>query len=62
MCMRTRNAMPLDARLTNMLYCTVVNQRMVILHVFVKKSRKTPRRALETARQRQRRLLAREAR
>lgn len=44
------------------LYCTVVHQRMVILHVFIKKSRKTPNRALETARQRQRKLLTREAR
>ena len=31
---------------------TAARQRVVVLHVFVKKSRKTPRRALATARER----------
>ena len=34
------------------LYVTVTGRRVVILHVFVKKSQKTPRNALETARER----------
>lgn len=34
------------------LYVTVTGRRVVILHVFVKKSQKTPRSALETARAR----------
>jgi len=33
---------------------TVASQRVVILHVFTKKARKTPRRALATARTRMR--------
>ncbi len=33
-------------------YCTVVNRRIVMLHHFVKKSDKTPRRELATARRR----------
>lgn len=33
-------------------YCTVVNRRIVMLHQFVKKSDKTPRRELVTARRR----------
>ena len=33
-------------------YCTVVNRRIVMLHQFVKKSNKTPRRELATARRR----------
>jgi phage-related protein len=35
-------------------YCTVVNRRIVMLHHFVKKSDKTPRRELSTARRRMR--------
>ncbi len=34
------------------IYVTATGQRIVVLHVFVKKSRKTPRRALATARER----------
>ena len=33
-------------------YCTVVGRRIVVLHQFVKKSDKTPRKELETARRR----------
>ncbi len=38
------------------LYVTVSGQRIVVLHVFLKKSRKTPRRALATARERMKRV------
>ncbi|MGB5096572.1 MAG: type II toxin-antitoxin system RelE/ParE family toxin [Porticoccaceae bacterium] len=34
------------------IYMTVTGRRVVILHAFVKKSQKTPRQALDTARQR----------
>jgi phage-related protein len=34
------------------IYVTVTGRRVVVLHVFVKKSQKTPRGALETARER----------
>jgi phage-related protein len=33
-------------------YCTVVQQRMVMLHAFIKKSQQTPKRELETAKRR----------
>jgi len=33
-------------------YCTLVGQRIVMLHRFIKKSEKTPRNELEKARQR----------
>ena len=36
------------------IYVTVAGRRVVVLHVFAKKSRKTPRRALATARERMR--------
>lgn len=36
------------------IYVTAAERRVVVLHVFVKKSRRTPRRALETARKRMR--------
>ena len=36
------------------IYVTATGRRMVVLHVFAKKSRKTPRRTLETARERMR--------
>ncbi len=36
------------------MYCTRVGKRIVILHVFIKKTQKTPKRDLEIARQRQR--------
>ncbi len=34
------------------IYVTAARQRVVVLHVFAKKSRRTPRRALATARER----------
>ena len=34
------------------LYCTVVGERIVILHAFIKKTEQTPPRELDTARQR----------
>ena len=34
------------------IYVTAAEQRVVVLHVFAKKSRKTPRQALATARER----------
>jgi len=34
------------------IYVTAAQQRVVVLHVFAKKSRRTPRRALATARER----------
>ena len=34
------------------LYCAVVNQRIVVLHVFIKKSQRTPQHELRTARRR----------
>ncbi len=37
------------------IYVTAAERRLVVLHVFVKKSRRTPRRALETARKRAKR-------
>lgn len=33
-------------------YCTVVGQRIVILHAFIKKTEQTPKRELDTARER----------
>jgi len=36
------------------IYVTATGRRVVVLHVFAKKSRRTPRRALETARERMR--------
>ena len=33
-------------------YCTVIGQRIVILHAFIKKSEQTPTRELEAARAR----------
>ena len=38
------------------IYVTAAHRRVVVLHVFEKKSRRTPRRALATARERMRRL------
>ena len=40
------------------IYVTAVGRRLVVLHVFAKKSRKTPRRALATARERMRQVIA----
>jgi phage-related protein len=33
-------------------YCTVVHRRIVVLHVFIKKSQKTPKRELDIAKRR----------
>ena len=33
-------------------YCTVVEQKIVVLHSFIKKSQKTPQKELQTARRR----------
>ena len=38
--------------IARVLYCTVVGQRIVMLHQFIKKTDKTPSRELETARRR----------
>ena len=40
------------------IYVMPTGRRVVVLHVFAKKSRKTPRRALETARERMRQVLS----
>lgn len=39
------------------LYVTALGRRLIVLHVFEKKSQKTPARALETARRRMRQVL-----
>ena len=39
------------------IYVTAAGQRVVVLHVFAKKSRKTPRHALATARERMRQVM-----
>ena len=39
------------------IYVTAVERRVVVLHVFAKKSRKTPRRALATARERMKQVI-----
>jgi phage-related protein len=38
--------------IARVLYCTLVGHRIVMLHAYVKKSRKTPSRALQIARKR----------
>jgi phage-related protein len=38
--------------IARVLYCTVVARRIVMLHQFIKKSEKTPRKELEIARRR----------
>jgi phage-related protein len=38
-------------------YCTMVHRRIVMLHVFIKKSQKTPKRELDIATRRQREVL-----
>ena len=40
------------------IYVTAAGRRLVVLHVFAKKSRKTPSRALATARERMRQVIA----
>lgn len=44
------------------MYCCMARRRIVVLHVFIKKDQKTPRRELETARRRYKEVLDREAR
>ena len=39
------------------IYMTATGRRLVVLHVFAKKSRRTPRRALDVARKRMRQVL-----
>jgi phage-related protein len=39
------------------IYVTATGRRVVVLHVFVKKSQKTPRRALELARERMKQVI-----
>jgi phage-related protein len=39
------------------LYVTVTGRRVVVLHVFVKKSQKTPKAALDTARERMKQVM-----
>ena len=39
------------------IYVTAAERRVVVLHVFAKKSRKTPRRALATARERMKQVM-----
>ena len=39
------------------IYVTTTGRRLVVLHVFAKKSNKTPRRALKTARERMRQVM-----
>ena len=39
------------------IYVTATGRRLVVLHVFAKKSRKTPRRALATARERMKQVI-----
>ena len=39
------------------IYVTAAERRIVVLHVFAKKSRKTPRRALATARERMKQVM-----
>jgi len=38
-------------------YCTIVQRRVVMLHVFIKKSQKTPKRELDIAKRRLREVL-----
>jgi phage-related protein len=42
-------------------YCTAVGQRIIMLHVFIKKSQKTPPRELEIARRRLREVVSNDA-
>ena len=40
--------------IARVMYCTKIGRRIVILHVFIKKTQKTPKRDLKIARHRQR--------
>jgi len=46
--------------IARVMYCTKIGRRIVILHVFVKKTQKTPKRELEIARRRQREIASNE--
>ena len=46
-----------DGGIARGIYVTAARRRVVVLHVFEKKSRKTPRRALATARERMRQVM-----
>ncbi len=43
--------------IASVFYCTIVQQRIIMLHVFIKKSQKTPKRELEIAKRRLREVL-----
>jgi phage-related protein len=43
-------------------YCTIVQRRIVMLHVFIKKSQKTPKRELEIAKRRLQEVLRHDSR
>jgi phage-related protein len=43
-------------------YCTIVQRRIVMLHVFIKKSQKTPKKELEIAKQRLKEVLRNDSR
>ncbi len=49
-------------RIARVFYCTIVRRRMVMLHAFLKKSQKTPKRELDIATRRQREVLRDDAR
>ncbi|HED06741.1 MAG TPA: type II toxin-antitoxin system RelE/ParE family toxin [Ignavibacteria bacterium] len=38
-------------------YCTLIGKRIVILHLFIKKSNKTPKKEIQTAKKRMRKVL-----
>ncbi|MBC6418470.1 MAG: type II toxin-antitoxin system RelE/ParE family toxin [Prochloron sp. SP5CPC1] len=44
-------------RWTRVFYCTILHKRIVMLHVFIKKSQKTPKGELEMAKRRQKEIL-----
>ena len=46
-----------DGGIARGIYVTAAGRRVVVLHVFAKKSRKTPRRALATARERMKQVM-----
>lgn len=47
--------------ITRVFYCTIVHERIVMLHVFIKKSQKTSKRELDVAKRRHREVLENEA-
>ncbi|MGF1602121.1 MAG: type II toxin-antitoxin system RelE/ParE family toxin [Thermosynechococcaceae cyanobacterium] len=48
--------------ITRVFYCTIVHGQIMMLHVFIKKSQKTPKRELDIAKRRQREILGNDAR